>query len=128
MKNLNKQAILCNQLNLNFEEANELFEEESLESMQMARVNGGAIITLSTIAAVAAIISAVAGVVAVTYTILSEEKLDPATPTEAPVNDEVIRKMVDDLKTTGGELHIDSMIGNNIYGVKYIIHVNTPGQ
>ena len=41
MNNMNKKADLCRQLNMNFEEANELFEEESLGSLQMAKVNGG---------------------------------------------------------------------------------------
>ena len=41
MNTMNQKMALCNQLNMNFEEANELFDNESLESMQMARVNGG---------------------------------------------------------------------------------------
>lgn len=36
-----KQIELCDDLNLNFDEATELFSVESLNSMQTARVNGG---------------------------------------------------------------------------------------
>ena len=56
MNTMNKKTALCNQLNMNFEEANELFDNESLESMQMARVNGG-----SALLVIGAIVGIVAG-------------------------------------------------------------------
>ena len=36
-----KTQRLCEELNMNFDEANELFADETLQSMQMARVVGG---------------------------------------------------------------------------------------
>lgn len=38
---LSKKQALCEELNMNLDEANELFETETLESMQMAQINGG---------------------------------------------------------------------------------------
>lgn len=39
---LSKKQALCEELNMNLDEANELFETDTLQSMQMAQINGGA--------------------------------------------------------------------------------------
>ena len=41
MKDLQKKQSLCEELNMNFDEVNELFAEETLQSMQMAKIVGG---------------------------------------------------------------------------------------
>ncbi len=41
MKNLSEKERLCEELNMNFDEVNELFAAETLQSMQMAKVVGG---------------------------------------------------------------------------------------
>ena len=38
---LRKNEVLCNQLEMDFNEANELFGKETLSGMQMVQVNGG---------------------------------------------------------------------------------------
>ena len=38
MKDLQKKQSLCEELNMNFDEVNELFAEETLQSMQMAKI------------------------------------------------------------------------------------------
>jgi hypothetical protein len=39
-----KREELCNSLNMNFDEASELFSRETMQSMQMVRVNGGLVL------------------------------------------------------------------------------------
>ena len=41
MKNSEKMRSLCEELNMSFDEASELFGEETLQSMQMAKIVGG---------------------------------------------------------------------------------------
>ena len=41
MKNSEKMRSLCEELNMSFDEASELFSEETLQSMQMAKIVGG---------------------------------------------------------------------------------------
>lgn len=60
-----KEIALCENLSLNFDEATELFSSESLESMQLAKVNGG-VAFLAVLGAVAA----VAGIAAATITVI----------------------------------------------------------
>lgn len=40
-KDIEKREELCRLLNMNFDEADELFSDETMQSMQMAQVNGG---------------------------------------------------------------------------------------
>ena len=42
IKELKKKEALCEAINMKFDEANELFEAETLQSMQMAQISGGA--------------------------------------------------------------------------------------
>ena len=56
---LKRNENLCNKLDMNFEEANELFGKDTLNSMQMVRVNGG-IEPVTTIIVTCAIIGAIA--------------------------------------------------------------------
>lgn len=61
-----KQIALCDNLNMNFDEATELFSPESLESMQIAKINGGVPIpVLGIITTIAAIFTIAAGTIAV---------------------------------------------------------------
>ena len=41
---LKRNENLCNKLDMNFEEANELFGKDTLSNMQMVRVNGGSVV------------------------------------------------------------------------------------
>jgi hypothetical protein len=41
IKELKKKEALCEAINMKFDEANELFEAETLQSMQMAQISGG---------------------------------------------------------------------------------------
>lgn len=41
IKELKKKEALCEAINMKFNEANELFEAETLQSMQMAQISGG---------------------------------------------------------------------------------------
>lgn len=41
IKELKKKEALCEIINMKFDEANELFEAETLQSMQMAQISGG---------------------------------------------------------------------------------------
>ena len=41
IKELKKKVALCEIINMKFDEANELFEAETLQSMQMAQISGG---------------------------------------------------------------------------------------
>lgn len=129
MNNMNRQAILCDQLDLNFQEANELFGEESLESMQMARVNGGFVVS-GTAVAIATILGAIASVVSCVYVITSEKEVNKDGPTEATqsitILTNLVEKMVIDGK--GGTIKCDSIVGNKIYGLEFTIGVATPGQ
>lgn len=50
IKELKKKEALCEAINMKFDEANELFEAETLQSMQMAQISGGT--TVSPIAPV----------------------------------------------------------------------------
>lgn len=129
MNNLNRRAVLCNQLDMNFKEASELFEEESLESMQMARVNGGIVVS-GTVVAIATIISAVVGVIACTYTILSEKDVNENEPTPGISSMDAISKMAEEIAKSGkdGEIICDSIIGNKIYGLKFTVSVPTPAK
>lgn len=40
-KDIEKREELCRLLNMNFDEADELFSDETMQSMQMAQMNGG---------------------------------------------------------------------------------------
>ncbi len=42
IKELKKKEALCEAINMKFDEANALFEAETLQSMQMAQISGGA--------------------------------------------------------------------------------------
>ena len=53
---LKRNENLCNKLDMNFDEANELFGNETLSNMQMVRVNGGLIVITCAIIVAAAIL------------------------------------------------------------------------
>jgi hypothetical protein len=46
MNNITKKLQLCKAVNMEFDEANELFSSETLENMQMAKINGGEALTV----------------------------------------------------------------------------------
>lgn len=129
MNNMNRRAVLCDQLELNFKEASELFEDESLESMQMARVNGGLVVS-GTVVAIATIIGAVAGVVSCLYVIASEKEVNKDGPTEGAQSITAITNLVEKMVTEGkgGTIKCDSIVGDKIYGLEFTIGVATPGQ
>lgn len=129
MNNINRRTVLCDQLDLNFKEASELFEEESLESMQMARVNGGFVIS-GTVVAIATIIGAIAGVVSCVYVIASEKEVNKEGPTEGAQSVTIITNLVEEMvrKGEGGSIKCDSIVGDKIYGLEFTIGVATPGQ
>lgn len=77
---ITKREELCELLNMNFDEAGELFSDETMHSMQMAKVNGGEPITL-TVLGVTFLVGVASGVVAAwLYDCLKGEKTVPTTP------------------------------------------------
>ena len=79
---LKRNENLCNQLDMNFEEANELFGKDTLSSMQMVRVNGG-VLPIALGWGAFKVVCAVVGLVAGAITIYQ-----CATSTNAPTEEE----------------------------------------
>lgn len=122
MNTMNRKVAMCSQLNMNFDEANELFGEESLESMQMARVNGGVLDPVS----IATIIATIVGLVDLGYTIYQDQKELPKDGSTPAVTSESAFKSMLDKIGPGGEITCDSIIGDKLYGFRIKFETPTP--
>lgn len=128
MNTMNRKIAMCNQLNMNFDEANELFGEESLESMQMARVNGGVVLTT-----VAAVIGIIAGLttIAAGATALYNWYIDTDGPTAGTSIDDAALARAKELGYTITVTKTDSIIqpdGTKSYGVSMTVFAPTLAQ
>lgn len=124
MNTMNRKVAMCSQLNMNFDEANELFGEESLESMQMARVNGGVLDPVS----IVTIIGTIASLVGVGYTIYQDQKELPADgPTRAYTSESELKTLLEGIKP-GMTATFDSIIGDKLYGIRIVFQTPTPAS
>lgn len=123
MNNINKKAELCSQLNMDFEEANELFEEESLGSLQMARVNGGKL----PIGDICAIINCIVGVVSLICKLFCKTTKDPNENTNKQDERFIHEKTNEMVKSgMGGMFMMDSVVDSEVCVIEYHIGVATP--
>ena len=123
MNNMNRKADLCSQLNMNFEEANELFEEETLGSLQMARVNGGKL----SINDICTIINCIVGVVSLVCKLFCKTTKNPNENTDEKDKrfiNEKTHEMVN--AGIGGTIMMDSVVDGEVCIVEYHIGVATP--
>lgn len=124
MNTMNRKVAMCSQLNMSFDEANELFGEESLESMQMARVNGGVVLTVATIAT---IIGSIAGLATLGYMIYQDQRdlpKDGSTP--ASMSESVLKELLKTKAGPGFEMTCDSIVGDKWYGFRIKFETPTP--
>ena len=138
MNAMDQKIALCNQLNMNFEEANELFDNESLASMQMARVNGGGLgAALASIDQIMTIIGALSSVIScvIATTLFSKDMSESSEPTPSACSlEDIIKQMqpiIKEAQKNGKisiETEVDSIIGTNWYGYKLKIEIGTPDK
>lgn len=123
MNTMNRMVAMCGQLNMSFDEANELFGEESLESMQMARVNGGSL----TVTAIATIIGAIAGLATLGYMIYQDKRdlpKDGSTP--ASMSASMLEEILRVKGAPGAVITFDSLVGDKLYGFRLEFQTPTP--